>query len=431
MRTQATRKIRDFGADPQERRLLFTVAVDATGSGLLISGATLFYTRVTGLSSGQIGAGLSAMGVVGLLATVPNGQLVDRIGPRRALIALHLWRAVWCSALAFVDTFWQFLTTLMLLGVAEFAGMPALQAYVARAFGDERRMRVMARVQVTKNTGFLVGALLASAAIATGTTLGYRMLLLGDGVSFLIAAALIAAVRTVAGPASRRTRGPSPLAPLKNARFLALTCCNGILQLNLSALTVGMPLWLATRTQAPPAIAPLLIAVNTVIAITLQIPLSRGAETVPGAGRHLRRAGLSLALMCTTLVLASWTSQAGAALLMVASVVLHTLGEIWHASGGWGLQFALSPEEERGSYAAAFSLGPTAEGMIGPSLVGAGVVAAGAPGWLALAAAFLGAGAVAHRIARGAAAPEPAVQLSTADRRAAPADTADGPATVR
>ncbi|MCL3996064.1 MFS transporter [Streptomyces lavenduligriseus] len=417
MLTTMARRLGIRTTGPAERRLLTTVAIDATGGGLFLAGATLFYSRVAGLSAGQIGVGLSVLGIVALAATLPNGLLVDRIGPRHALIVLHVWRGVWCCALAFVHSFWQFLAVLVLLGLAEHAGMPALQAYVGSAFGDTERVGVMARVQVLKNTGFLVGALLAAVAVGSGTDAGYRMLLLGDGLSFFVAAVLMTTVRNVGG---RRRRGErhSPLAPLKNLKFLVLTCCNGVLQLNLSVLVIGMPLWVTRATEAPEAVAPLLIAVNTVIAISLQVPLSRGAETVPGAGRHMLRAGLSFALMCGTLIVASWTPSALAATLMVASVVLHTLGEIWHSSGGWGLQFALSPEAERGNYAAAYSLGPTAEGMVGPSLIAGGVVAAGSAGWTALALLFLAAGLGAHAVARRAVPVAPASVSPSADRRA-------------
>ncbi|MFH8342823.1 MFS transporter [Streptomyces sp. AM6-12] len=409
---------------PTERRLLTTVAIDAVGGGLFLAGAALFYSRVVGLSAGEIGVGLSVLGLVALAATVPNGALVDRIGPRRALVALHLWRAVWCSALAFVGSFWQFLTVLCLLGLAEYAGMPALQTYVGAAFPDAERIGVMARVQVLKNTGFLVGALLAAVAVGSGTDLGYRSLLLGDALSFVVAAVLMMRAREVGG--HRKVRARTGFAPFRDRRFLLLTCCNGFLQLNLSVLVIGMPLWVTQRTEAPAAIAPLLIAVNTVIAIALQVPLSKGAETVPGAGRHMRRAGVFLALMCGTLTLASWVPPAAAAALMLASVVLHTLAEIWHSSGGWGLQFALSPEAERGSYAAAYNLGPTAEGMVGPSLVAGGVVAAGAAGWTVLGVLFAAAGLGAHAVAvRAARLTRPGV------RRAAPAGRSGDPATVR
>lgn len=439
MLTSMARRLGLRTTGPAERRLLTTVAIDATGGGLFLAGATLFYSRVAGLSDAQIGIGLSVLGIVALAATVPNGLLVDRIGPRHALVVLHVWRGVWCCALAFVHSFWQFVTVLVLLGLAEHAGMPALQAYVGSAFGDAERVGVMARVQVLKNAGFLVGALLAAVAVGSGTDAGYRALLLGDGVSFFVASVLMTTVRNVSAVRGRSVRR-SALGPLRNAKFALLTCCNGILQLNLSVLVIGMPLWVSRATEAPAAVAPLLIAINAVIAILLQVPLSAGAETVPGAGRHMLRAALSFALMCGTLIAASWAPSALAAALMVMSVVLHTLGEIWHSSGGWGLQFALSPDAERGNYAAAYSLGPTAEGMVGPSLIAGGVVAAGSVGWAALALLFLAAGLGARSVARRAvprtaayAAPVGATAevSSPADRRAEPAGTDDDPAIPR
>ncbi|GAA5609009.1 hypothetical protein CP981_34595 [Streptomyces platensis] len=94
---------------------------------------------------------------------------------------------------------------------------------------------------------------------------------------------------------------------------------------------------------------------------------------------------------------------------------------------------AESPEDERGNYAAPYSLGPTTEGMVGPSLIAGGVVvAAGSAGWTALAVLFLAAGLGAHAVARRAA-PQPLTATSktvssTADRHAESAGTDGDPA---
>ncbi|MEW9516284.1 hypothetical protein [Streptomyces tubercidicus] len=93
---------------------------------------------------------------------------------------------------------------------------------------------------------------------------------------------------------------------------------------------------------------------------------------------------------------------------------------------------AESPEAERGNYAAAYSLGPTTEGMVGPSLIAGGVVAAGSAGWTALAVLFLAAGLGVHAVARRAA-PQPLTATSTtvsstADRHAESAGTDGDPA---
>ena len=77
-----------------ERRLVLAALVDSTGTGLYIAGSALYYTTQLGFSPRQIGLGLSLMGLVGLLVTVPIGRLVDQFGPRRVLVALNLWRAV-------------------------------------------------------------------------------------------------------------------------------------------------------------------------------------------------------------------------------------------------------------------------------------------------------------------------------------------------
>ncbi len=228
----------------------------------------------------------------------------------------------------------------------------------------------------------------------------YQSLLVGDGVT-LVAAWLIFTLRNVGG-VGKGKKERSALTPMRDLKFLALTSFNGILAMNLTILTVGIPLWVAEATDAPKAIAPLLIAVNTVMAIALQVPLSRRADTVNGAGLCMRRSGLCLALTCGALALAAKVESLPAAAALLTAVLLLTLGEIWHAAGGWGLQFGLSPEAERGSYAAVFSLGTTTQSIVGPSVIAMLAVGLGTAGWLALAAVFLGSGVAAEVVARRA-----------------------------
>lgn len=59
-----------------------------------------------------------------------------------------------------------------------------------------------------------------------------------------------------------------------------------------------------------------------------------------------------------------------------------------------------SPEAARGDHAAAYSLGPTAKGMVGPSLIAGEVVAAGSVGWAAPALLFPVAGLGARSVVR-------------------------------
>jgi hypothetical protein len=68
--------------------------------------------------------------------------------------------------------------------------------------------------------------------------------------------------------------------------------------------------------------------------------------------------------------------------------VLLTFGEMWQATGGWDLSYAFAPEDGKGVYLSVFSLGGTAQRIVGPALITSVVIAAGPVGWIALAAVF-------------------------------------------
>src|SRR5262245_35274768 len=70
------------------RRYAFVSLVDAVGTGLFLTGSTLFFTRVVGLSAGQVGLGLSLAGLAALVGAVPLGTLGDRFGHRRVWVIL-------------------------------------------------------------------------------------------------------------------------------------------------------------------------------------------------------------------------------------------------------------------------------------------------------------------------------------------------------
>lgn len=64
------------------RSLLLVAGVDAIGTGLFMPVTALFFVRVGDLSIGAVGIGLSIAGFGGLLATLPAGSAVDRLGAR-------------------------------------------------------------------------------------------------------------------------------------------------------------------------------------------------------------------------------------------------------------------------------------------------------------------------------------------------------------
>ena len=81
------------------RDLTMAQLANSVGDGAFIVTSALFFTRVVGLSTAQVGLGLTLAWLVGFLTGVPLGNLADRRGPRgvAVLLALTTAASVACS----------------------------------------------------------------------------------------------------------------------------------------------------------------------------------------------------------------------------------------------------------------------------------------------------------------------------------------------
>lgn len=399
-RARLARLTRVFPSTAAGNQLVFVALIDSFGTGIFLSGSVIFLTRVAGLTGAQIGLGLSAAGIVGLISTVPIGVVADRIGTRKVLVALQIWRAAWFVAYAYTGSFPFFLVVACMLAMAEKATGPLNQAVIAAAVGDNDRVRTMALVRVVRNVGFSLGALAGTTLVALGSNAGFRSIILTNAASFLLAGILLARIPLLNPTASARRTGPwHSLASLRDGRYLTLTGLNGIVVMHMTLLSVGIPLWILTHTSAPPPLTGVIILVNTVLVILLQVRVSRGCDDIVVASSRMRWAAGALAGCCLLLGLSSGTTSVVATGLIVAAVILLTGAEMWQAAGSWGISFELAPPDRRGEYLSVFSLGTTLQSIVGPVLLTALVVPHATVGWLGLGAMFLVTGLILPAVA--------------------------------
>lgn len=372
------------------RALALVTLVDSTGTGLFFAGAAIFFVRSIGLTPAQAGLGLSVGAAAGFATTVPMGVLGDRLGPRRLLVLCQLWRAACLVALVYVAGPVWFTAVAALMAVGETATPPLTQAVVASVVDRSSRVRTMAILRSTRNAGFSVGALLAAPLIAAGSPAAFSAITSGDALSFVVAALILSRV-TLAGTAVLRPRPRflTAVASFRDWRYARLTALNGVLTLHMTILAFGIPLWLIRATSAPAGLVALLMLLNTVMAVVLQVPLSKDVSTPGRAARVLRRSGVLLAACSVTIAAAAYAAPLLAASLLVLATALLTLGEVWQAAGAWELSYRHADPERQAQYLAVFSLGTTAQDIAGPALVTAVVIGAGPVGWLGLAVLFL------------------------------------------
>jgi MFS family permease len=217
-------------------------------------------------------------------------------------------------------------------------------------------------------------------------------------------------------------RVAAPAHPLKNLNFLSLSLCNGVLSLHQAVMTIAIPLWLLTKTQAPKSLIGVILVINGIMAITLQLAFSkRGNEVIHAARKHLY-AGITLALSCALVAFttAEQPSYLVAGILLFACVVM-TFGELWQCAGAWGISYYLAPADHRAYYLSVYALGANLMTVIFPGILPIAVVEGGSAGWIGLAIIFALAGIATPLLARSASrrnATAPAAEMSASSAQA-------------
>ena len=139
----------------------------------------------------ELGFALTLFNIVSGFAQAPMGFLVDRLGPRRMLVAgLCLGSCAFIS-LGMVTTYPWLLLTAALAGLANSVYHPADYAILSAGIGDRRVGRAFS---VHTFAGYLGGAIAPAVLLAVATLAGLRAALVAAGLVGLAAAAAIALI---------------------------------------------------------------------------------------------------------------------------------------------------------------------------------------------------------------------------------------------
>ncbi|MEU6676120.1 MFS transporter [Streptomyces sp. NPDC046925] len=394
--------VRDSGGP----RYAVALAVDALGTGLLRPFLLLYGVSVLHLSAPLAGSAMTAGVVAGLVCMPALGSWLDR-GARSTPVAASMLVRVAGTVLllaAPVGNVWLFGSAALFLGVGNQAWPAAHAALVATVSRGRQRDAALAAGRALRNAGMGVGALVATAALAGGTPV-LQALAAVTGCSYLAAAGLAWSVRLRADPAGAPSAGPARNEdgekedgePATGMR--ALLAANVIYVFCLNVPEIALPLILMTQLHASPAWSAGIFVANTVLVVTLQVPLTVLLS------RYSRRSVLALAGVVLTvsylgfLVAASLTGGWAAPAIAAVSV-LCTLGEIIYAGSATALVTALAPPHAPGRTLARFELSSGFGLAVSPAVITALAPHGATALWGTLAAATLVASAAPLR--RGA-----------------------------
>jgi MFS family permease len=383
------------------RVLAVAAAVDAIGTGLFLALMPVFVVTQLGVDPVQVGIVVGVANLLGLFAPVPAGLAADRFGAGTLWVALLVARAVGYSGFLLVDTLTGYAVLTCALALLDRASTPVQQAFVVQVEPPEERSRSMAVLRTVRNAGLSVGLLGSGVVISIG---GLSAFLTGFAINALSYLVLAAAVRRLdrerrAGPADASTSGTAESDPQdgpardgggvwRDRRYLVLSFGNMLLTLHDSMLFTLLPLWIVVKTAVPEAAVGPLLAVNTVLTVLLQVPLTRWAEGIPLARRTVVWSLLPLAGSCVLFAAAEPAGAILATTLAVIAVLALTLGENMHSVAAFELSHRLATERGMGGYLGVFNLGWSAQVAVGPPFMTA-VVLRGVVGWGALIGVFV------------------------------------------
>ncbi|MEU0335714.1 MFS transporter [Streptomyces sp. NPDC006193] len=364
----------------------------------------LYLTLDRGYSASYAGLVASLHGLGGVVSSLAGGVMADRLGRRPTLLLAQTATAASVALLGFVTDPVAIAAVAFLVGMASNASRPAVQAMMADIVRPEDRVRAFSLNYWAINLGFAVSSMAAGFIAEVSYRAGF---LIEAGMTLACAVVVFAKLpESRPTPAARRAEAHVGLGTvLRDGRYMAVVGLSFLVALVFQQGSAGLPVAMG-RAGFSPADYGLAVAVNGVLIVALQIPVTRFIEhrdprTLLVASSLLAGYGFGL------------TAFAGSVGAFMLTVCVWTLAEIVSAPTQTGLVVRLSPVHGRGRYQGVYTLSWSVAALVAPLMSGVVIDRLGA-GWLwgmcavVGTAAGLGYGALMRRLPAERPAPAPA-----------------------
>jgi hypothetical protein len=158
---------------------------------------------------------------------------------------------------------------------------------------------------------------------------------------------------------------------LRDKPYAVLTLLTAVMYLNMPVLSLGLPLWIVQRTDAPKPLAAGLLIVNMLAVVLFQVRVARRVAR-PALGRPdrgRRRVGPAGGVRGCTGCPAGRSVRRPRWRLLLAGAAVQVLGEMMHGAAAWEAGFGLAPGGRQGQYQGFFGMAPQIARMAGPVVV--------------------------------------------------------------
>ncbi|MFE6941614.1 MDR family MFS transporter [Streptomyces chartreusis] len=322
----------------------------------------LYLTLDRGYSASYAGLVASLHGLGGVVSSIGAGVMTDRLGRRPTLLVAQASTAVSVAVLGFVHHPVAIAAVAFVVGAASNASRPAVQAMMADIVRPEDRVRAFSLNYWAINLGFAVSSMAAGFIAEVSYLAGF---LIEAGMTAVCAVVIFVKLPESRPEKSDTGKGEEEVGlgtVLRDGRFMAVVGLSFLVALVFQQGSVGLPIAMGDAGFSP-ADYGLAIAINGVLIVALQIPVTRFIER-RDAGR----------ILIVSSLLAGYgfglTAFAGSVGVFALTVCVWTLGEMLNAPTQTGLVVRLSPAHGRGRYQGMYTLSWSVAALIAPLMSG-------------------------------------------------------------
>ncbi|MGP4083291.1 MDR family MFS transporter [Streptomyces sp. KR55] len=347
---------------PREFWWLWTSTLVNRLGGFVATFMALYLTLDRGYSASYAGLVAALHGLGGVLSSLGGGVMADRLGRRPTLLVAQASTAVSVALLGFMHHPVAIAAVAFLVGAASNASRPAVQAMMADIVRPEDRVRAFSLNYWAINLGFAVSSMAAGFIAEVSYLAGF---LLEAGMTMACAIVVFVKLpesRPVQTVAAAEEEAVGLGTVLRDGRFMSVVGLSFLVALVFQQGSVGLPIAMGEAGFAP-ADYGMAIAVNGVLIVALQIPVTRFIEH-----RDPRR------LLVISSLLAGYgfglTAFAGSVGVFALTVCVWTLAEIVNAPTQTGLVVRLSPVHGRGRYQGMYTMSWSVAALVAPLMSG-------------------------------------------------------------
>ena len=359
---------------PKSRKIVAGISLNAIGGGMTLSLLLVYLHDMRHFSNTFGGLLLSWGAVVSLTASTPMGALVDRIGPKKVMIAGLILNSGAAFSLSLVTEKWHAVLAITAINLAGQAIWPSQSVVLTRLTPEENRQKIFAFNFMLLNLGLGLGGLISSLIIREGNLRSFQMMYWADGATFLI---FLAIVLTMHGegldkyiPQAHEPKQGSyrdlfkikPLILLGIGGIILFTFGYGVIQ-------AGIPLFATQYLGLSPKWLGVIFGVNTISIVAFQ----------PLVMKRIEKRSKFTALIAISFVWAiSWIFVGitpvlplmAAGISLCINQFIFAIGEMIQAPTIPTLANELTPEHIRGRANAWMSLQWSISGVAGPAITG-------------------------------------------------------------